>query len=671
LRRHSRKLTLIGSPNFGPIEAMPFTKLSPFNYAAIALTADRSVQGVGWVRPLQTTPVAACALGLLLLVPVATFALELGEASIKSGLGESLLVEIPYRLAADERLTSACVGLVPAAQAADALPTYGRVSRISITSTHIEIFDARSVREPLIGLNVDVHCGTGPRFVRSYQLFVDPPVQAPTILSNGTQVAGARKQSAIDAAALVATTPPNATRGIRNGTATTATLATAVTTPATSDPTASTSITRTARAPASPRARGHVGGNLTQGQTYRVVRGDTLSGIAARIAERPTIRQTADAIFAANPKAFTRGNPDLIEAGRSITIPNMPPATVTLTAASTPAPLPAARAIELPTAAPVPTVNAVPAPTSTTPPLRAEDSASVVAPVAIEPRPAAAAVVEPNAVPVSAATRTDLAPEAPSPATTGRSSAWLIPLLALGVLVLLSAPLAFVRRRKQQAAAQAGDKVKKSSPRRLVDPVAGIDVVEGPLAHHKTGSISSAKVEPVADSGVVMPDDFSDLALAIGTTDSVDLDVGAPVMMDERIDWFADRADGSASNATVGDETIEENAATIRMPDLDAALTVRQQSPQSKPDHSNRATDDDQMTLTIVELEALRQDYEAERTLTQQASQALRDAVAELKATQAARAATAETSTLEIPQQLHDEATDDAANSQTARVRVK
>jgi hypothetical protein len=78
---------------------------------------------------------------------------------------------------------------------------------------------------------------------------------------------------------------------------------------------------------------------------------------------------------------------------------------------------------------------------------------------------------------------------------------------------------------------------------------------------------------------------------------------------------------------------------------------------------------DEQMALTIVELDMLRQDYETEHTLTQHGSQALRDAVADLKATQAARDAQAEqTATLELPQSRTDTA-DSSANTQTARIR--
>jgi hypothetical protein len=377
----------------------------------------------------------------------------------------------------------------------------------------------------------------------------------------------------------------------------------------------------------SPRARGQAGDSLTQGQTYRVVRGDTLSGIAARVAERPgTIGETAAAIFAANAAAFTRGNPDLIAEGRSITIPVMTPAT------ATPTPLPAVREPELLAAAPAP----APAPATTTT-------------TTVPQSPASADIVEPSAIPVPAATptptpppppRTSVATDASDQATTGRTSWWLTALLALGAAILLAAPLAFVRRRKQHAAAHAHAPVQKSQPRQPVDPVAGIDVVEGRLPRTPP---SNSDVERGTDDGAIAPS-LDDVALAIGATDTVDLDVGAPVVMSERVAWFADRVDA-------------------------AAVTALQQPPQPKTDALERTMTDEQMALTIVELDMLRQDYEAEHTLTQHGSQALRDAVADLKATQAARDAKAEqTATLELPQSRTDTA-DSAANTQTARIR--
>jgi hypothetical protein len=312
---------------------------------------------------------------------------------------------------------------------------------------------------------------------------------------------------------------------------------------------------------------------------------------------------------------------------------------------------------------------------------RTRDAASVAPVVADEPLPAAAAsVAGPSAAPAAAAMRTDLASETPIPVTNERSSGWLTALLALGVIVLLSAPLAFVRRRKQQGAAQvrsnqARGNVQPSRARRPIDPVAGMDVVEGRLerapSNEKAASLGSAKVDSVPAAGTPLPADLGKVALAVGPTDPVDLDVGAPVIMSEGVDWFADRDAPASSAVAVGDETIEENTVTAQIPELDTAVTVRQPSPQTKPDRSNRPVDDDQMTLTIVEMEMLRQDYEAQHTLTQQASQELREAIADLKATKAARAAAAETSTTEQPAQSQDDTTDGTADSTTARVRMK
>jgi hypothetical protein len=303
------------------------------------------------------------------------------------------------------------------------------------------------------------------------------------------------------------------------------------------------------------------------------------------------------------------------------------------------------------------------------------------------PIPAAVTAVEPSAAaqpapisvaePPSVAAPSDVAPVAAGEPPAPRGFQWLTALLAGGVLTLLAAPLAFVRRRKQQPAAPAAVKVPTSIARRPVDPVAGIDVVEGPLAPApaklRADATPSPKLaQPETDSAAGVPDDLRDLAATIGPTDAVDLDVGAPVVMNERVAWFADRVDtAKADEPPVGDEALEENAATARMPNVDPAVFVERQAPRPKAGKPVQPADDEQMTLTIVELDLLRQDYEAEYTLTQQASQALDDAVADLKATQAARAATAETATLESPQIADADDTGDTANLPAARVRMK
>jgi hypothetical protein len=572
----------------------------PSNDSAILQTAERV--------PLPSLRLVACMVGLLALAPLTSLALELGEATIKSRLGQALLVEIPYRLAADERLMPACVGLA-APRGDGALPTYSRATRIAITPTHIEIFGESRVFEPLLGLAVDVHCESAPHLVRSYQLFVDPPARAPAILSDGTQFAAARETAASDI------------------------------------PSTLTATTR--RANVSARARGQTGGTLEQGRPYVVVRGDTLSGIAARVGDRQaTIRETAEAIFAANLGAFTRGDRDLIEAGRSITIPVMTAAT----AAPPPAAATLAAIVEEPTAAtPSPSAESSPASTGETPPLRAEAPASVAAPQPIEPPTAASTVVQPSAAPLSIPS--DAPADSANSAAPGRASVWLTALLVLGIVIASSAPLFWVRRRKPEAPVQGGAKVRSSPPRQLVDPVAGFEVVEGRLADAPTASsekraLPNREQAPPVDARRAAPGP----ALGIGPVDSVDLDVGTPGIADERIDWFQDRAAAAATATVAGSDATIEHAATARIPDLDGAANARQQPLPPTGEVSDATIDDRQHTLTIVDIDILRQDYEAEHTLTQAGSQELRDAVAELKATQAARASSADTATLEMPQ---------------------
>lgn len=137
-------------------------------------------------------------------------------------------------------------------------------------------------------------------------------------------------------------------------------------------------------------------------------------------------------------------------------------------------------------------------------------------------------------------------------------------------------------------------------------------------------------------------------APSIEPTDSVDLDVGTPVV-DERVDWFSDRT--AAAVAPVAQPTAPpaaiQNDATARMPELDDTATAQ----QAPLDEADPTLDDKQHTLTIVELDMLRQDYETEHTLTQQTNKELRDALADLKATQAALGSNGDTATLEVPQQ--------------------
>ena len=90
------------------------------------------------------------------------------------------------------------------------------------------------------------------------------------------------------------------------------------------------------------------------------------------------------------------------------------------------------------------------------------------------------------------------------------------------------------------------------------------------------------------------------------------------------------------------------DASTIVMADVKAEFARNAESAATinEPSRADRNT----QTMTIVELELLQQDYETELTLTQHNSPALREAIAELKATEAAYAAGKKLSTHEAGQ---------------------
>ena len=192
----------------------------------------------------------------------------------------------------------------------------------------------------------------------------------------------------------------------------------------TASPTASTPITRALRDP-SPRARGQAGGDATQGQTYRVVRGDTLSGIAARVAERPaTIRRDRGCDFRCQPGSLHSRQPRPTQ-GRALDHDSGDGAVGGRSHCRfDEAPLPAVREAELPRHICADRGSA---------PVADERSAAAARRRCSEHRRSRCIETLPRPQgtssrarrPVPAATRTDLATDAPSPATTARAPPWL------------------------------------------------------------------------------------------------------------------------------------------------------------------------------------------------------------------------------------------------------
>ena len=235
--------------------------------------------------PRLTTALVAVG-GSLAAVPVA--ALELADIKVRSTLGQPLRASITYALAPNEQIDDTCVSIV-SGPTSGGLPSV-RDASVVVTNGVIAITGKAAMREPLASMRVAIRCPYTPHLTREYMLFVDPSETLPAPVA---QAAASRP----------------ATQAQR--------------------PTMRTTTAATIGEPIAIAGR------------YRVQPGDTLSGIAQRIADRPVgLWPAANAIFAANPDAFLDGNINKLKAGAWLDIPDLGSgATLTVAPAAEPAPV--------------------------------------------------------------------------------------------------------------------------------------------------------------------------------------------------------------------------------------------------------------------------------------------------------------------------------------------
>lgn len=198
---------------------------------------------------------------------VSAHALELGDAVVRSALGERLLIEIPLGnadLAAPSCFRSTLT---------DAPAGSGRLNQRKLPGVLV-LSTSRIVTEPLLNLRVVVECPNVPRLRREYTLFIDP----------ASRVAPSQRE--LSAAA----------RGLRP-----ATRRRIAASPTPIQAAASRAVQRTP---------------MVDGTRYRVQTGDTVSEIAAQIKHKDQDLWTVvDQIVADNPDAFIDNNPDRLVAG--------------------------------------------------------------------------------------------------------------------------------------------------------------------------------------------------------------------------------------------------------------------------------------------------------------------------------------------------------------------
>jgi hypothetical protein len=232
----------------------------------------------------QIWPALAAVGGVCTLIASPAAALELGELTVESQLGQPLRASIAYALQPNEQLQEYCIFLKPGVAGND-LPSLTK-AKISVTRNAIRLRGTTPVREPMLGLQVSVNCPYTANLQRDYVMFFDfkAPAQQPL---------AERSPSGSD------------------------------TTIAQPDRTVLAETRRTVRRTAP--ARVHVEqAPLPSGSRYQVQPGDTLSTIVARISDRPSgLWPAVEAVFAANPQAFIDGDINLLKAGSWLQIPDL------------------------------------------------------------------------------------------------------------------------------------------------------------------------------------------------------------------------------------------------------------------------------------------------------------------------------------------------------------
>lgn len=213
-------------------------------------------------------------------------ALELGEMTVQSRLGQPLRASIAYALAANEQIADSCVGL-SAGGSTSGLPGVGRAT-VTVADGVILLTGTTPVREPMVSARVVVDCAYTANLSREYMLFIDPAEP----VFNKPPVVQSAPATAPEVPAEAAPAPV-------------ARQSTSATTP---------------RKPAARKVRQAPIGRSTQ---YRVQPGDSLSEIAERVENRTIgLWAAVDVIFDANPDAFMNNDPNRLKAGSLLTIPS-------------------------------------------------------------------------------------------------------------------------------------------------------------------------------------------------------------------------------------------------------------------------------------------------------------------------------------------------------------
>lgn len=134
------------------------------------------------LQDLTTENRIASAIALVMLTySGSACALEIGALQLKSHLGEAFRATISINASPDEAVTSSCVSL--GQSATDGNLYQLKNARIEVKSLggrqFIMISTSQSISEPILTLNLHVHCSTQGEIGKAFTVFLDPATLSP------------------------------------------------------------------------------------------------------------------------------------------------------------------------------------------------------------------------------------------------------------------------------------------------------------------------------------------------------------------------------------------------------------------------------------------------------------------------------------------------------------
>lgn len=257
---------------------------------------------------------AVAAVAAALMAAPSAWALGLGRLSVQSALGEALRAEIDVTSLTPEEGSNLRVAVAPPDSYRVAGIDYNAVlpaTEVSLQrradgTPYLRIISSRTVQEPFVDLILELSWPSG-KLLREYTLLFDPP---------------SAKVPAAAPTAPVVTAPAPVPRASVAAPAPVAPALAAAPAPTPSAPvkTAASDVPAAAPAPRLPLETN--GSNGDAGSPYQVRGGDTLSGIARKLApEGVSLDQMLVSLYQNNGKAFVGNNMNRLRSGVVLNVP--------------------------------------------------------------------------------------------------------------------------------------------------------------------------------------------------------------------------------------------------------------------------------------------------------------------------------------------------------------